>query len=582
MNARLRNFLVSAGLFLTLAFVVLYVGVWKWMICRVEVPPGSSLQLTYKGPFPPLFNVPPSNEGALAQVDGRGRPRQTGILEVMPGPGRHFYSPFEYRWQLVPDIEIKPGSLGVVTAKVGESLPQGQFLADKPGQRGIQRRMLTPGRHRINPYAFDVEIVPVSACVATNGGLVRAPDDPLLIPAGYVGVVTNKADDPTTGATQGTQDEVLQPGIYFLNPFEKRVDILSVGYNETTLEVETAKNPDGTVQLAQAPARPAVPGMAAVAPLSVDPVYVPGKGISFQANDGYTIHLDFTTIWGILPDQAAGVIRLFGSQQTADQNVLRIVEQNAILPAVESICRINGSRHGAVDLLVGDTREAFQTDTSEELGRELEGKNLSLLFGLTRHIYIPARIREPIQLGKIAAENTKTREQEQLTAEAFGALSEAKAKVLLEEKRVLAETNKLVAGSVAAGVKVAREIEADTERLIAEIDAKTALVEAKITTTLGEARAKKVELANRATAERYRRFVEVLGGAEAYNEYVFADGLPDDLRLGIFYAGPGTFWTDLKGFEQVLLGKMASEANVPAPASDRPAPEGPGGGPGPR
>jgi len=40
-----------------------------------------------------------------------------------------------------------------------------------------------------------------------------------------------------------------------------------------------------------------------------------------------------------------------------------------------------------------------------------------------------------------------------------------------------------------------------------------------------------------------------VGGAEAYNKYAFAEGLSPELTLGVFYAGPGTFWTDLKGFE---------------------------------
>ncbi|MBW3576054.1 MAG: band 7 protein, partial [Actinobacteria bacterium] len=62
-----------------------------------------------------------------------------------------------------------------------------------------------------------------------------------------------------------------------------------------------------------------------------------------------------------------------------------------------------------------------------------------------------------------------------------------------------------------------------------------------------------------AEAERFRQYVQSLGGPEAYNRYVFAEGLPVDLRLGIFYAGPGTLWTDLKGFEQTMLGKLASE-----------------------
>ena len=41
-----------------------------------------------------------------------------------------------------------------------------------------------------------------------------------------------------------------------------------------------------------------------------------------------------------------------------------------------------------------------------------------------------------------------------------------------------------------------------------------------------------------------------------------AEGLPADLRLGIFYAGPGTLWTDLKGFEQTMLGKLVAETQA--------------------
>jgi hypothetical protein len=199
----------------------------------------------------------------------------------------------------------------------------------------------------------------------------------------------------------------------------------------------------------------------------------------------------------------------------------------------------------------------------------LASKNLTLLFGLTRHIYVPAEVREPLQKAKIADELKLTRDQEQRTAMAQADLTEAKAKVVLEERRTMAETGKLVAELAAEGQKKAREIEAVTEKLRAEIDAQTAKVNAKIKTTLGDAEAKKLELSNQAEAELYRQYVQVLGGSEAYNRYVFAEGLPADLRLGVFYAGPGTFWTDLKGLEQTLLGKIASESE---PARPRPAP----------
>ncbi len=98
-----------------------------------------------------------------------------------------------------------------------------------------------------------------------------------------------------------------------------------------------------------------------------------------------------------------------------------------------------------------------------------------------------------------------------------------------------------------------------TEKLRAEIDAKTATIDAQITRVLGEARAQSVKLTKEARAERLQLLVKAMGGAGPYERYIFAEGLPADLRVGIFYAGPGTLWTDLKGFEQTMLGKLVSE-----------------------
>ncbi|MFO0954533.1 MAG: SPFH domain-containing protein [Isosphaeraceae bacterium] len=556
--------LVGLGVTAALVLVVGYLGVWQWMVCRIEVPPGYSLLLRYKGPWPfGASGAAAAGDGELVKLDASGRPQRVGILEAMPGPGRHFYSPLEYERQVVPDVVIEPGKLGVVVSKVGKQLPAGTYLADEDGYRGIRRKVLTPGRYRINSYAYDVRPVDVDSCVEPATRTRRKAEDPTLIPPGYVGVVTNKTDNPTTGETQGIQKQVLQPGIYFLNPEEKRVDVISVGFNETSLSVETdeaatrARQTTAAEEARRAAAAPADSRGDRLGKYSgVDPVYVANKGIEFPSNDGFLIHLDFTAIWGIDPQQAPDIVRQFGT--------LKDVEQKVVLPQIGSICRMYGSKRGAVDLLVGDTREAFQNETSEELDRVFHGKNLSLLFGLTRHIYVPGEVRDPIQKAKIADELTKTREQEQLTAKAQAELTEAKAKVLLEVRRTTAETEKLVAEVEAAGEKKAREIEADTSKLQAEVDARTAAVEARSVTLLGEASAKKTELTRQAEAERFRLYVSALGGPDAYNRYVFAEGLPDDIKLGVFYAGPGTLWTDLKGFEQTMLGKIASESDRPA------------------
>ena len=519
------------------------------MVCRIEVPAGSSLLIRYKGPWP-FGSAPLAPEGTLVQTLAAGSPPQVGILEAMPGPGRHFFSPLEYEVQLVKDEVIAPGKLGVLVSKIGKPLPEGTYLVDAKGYRGILRKVLTPGRYRINKYAYDVKVVDVDDCVEPGTRVKRKAGDPTLIPPGHVGVVTNKASDPRTREERGIQERVLQPGIYFLNPEEKRIDIVSIGYAESSLIVEAQKVDDRGKGVALAVAHDQGDRMGTST--ADDPIYTRGKGIEFPSSDGFPIHLDYTAIWGILPEQAPDVVRRFGT--------LKDVEQKVILPQIESICRLHGSRRGAVDLLVGETREQFQNETAAELERVLKSKDLSLLFGLTRHIYVPKLVREPIQKAKIADELTKTRDQEQLTAKAQADLTEAKAKVTLEEKRTMAETGKMVAQVGAEGEKKAKEIEATTEKLKAEIDAKSATIEAQATRVLGEAKAQAVKLAQEAKAERIQLLVNAMGGADSYQRYTFAEGLPADLRLGIFYAGPGTLWTDLKGFEQTMLGKLASEA----------------------
>ena len=291
----------GALLFVVVLVQAAYFGIWQWMFCRIEVPAGSSLLVRYKGPWP-FGNRPQAPEGTLVQTDAAGRPLQVGILEVMPGSGRHFYSPLEYETQVVKDEVVPPGKIGVVVSKIGKPLPEGTYLVDEKGYRGILRKVLTPGRYRINKYGFDVKIVDVDACAEPNTKVKRKAEDPTLIPPGYVGVVTNKASDPRTDEDRGIQKQVLQPGIYFLNPEEKRINIISVGYSETSLTVEVQEPGTGRSTQPEA-ARNRFAGDRLGTSTADDPIYTPSKGIEFPSNDGFPVHMDYTAIWGILPEQ---------------------------------------------------------------------------------------------------------------------------------------------------------------------------------------------------------------------------------------------------------------------------------------
>ncbi len=505
---------------------------FNWTVNRVYVSEGQSLLLRYKGPL--VFGDRESATPGHFAEEG-----QIGILARLRGPGRHFYCPVWWERTLVDDVTIKPGQVGIVRSALGNDLPTGQYLVDgelgTTQHKGILRKAYGPGRYRANPYAYQFQIV----------DLVEAKDDKgqikhsgwVEIPTGYVGVVTNLTDIPQLKQSSGVQDKVLPPGIYPINGKEQQIDIVEIGYTETTIKSVQRRLPGGGLYLDDAG----------------EPVIANTKtGIHFPSNDGFPIHMDFTAIWGIMPDQAPQVIRTFGN--------LNAVEEKVVLPQTESICRNKGSQYSAVELLVGADRQKFQLETGKAFKAVLDEKEITMLYGLVRHIYIPKEVRKPIQTKFIADELRLTRDQEQLTAREEAKFRGAERAVDLEAEKIRSETRKLVATVLAEGNKTVGETRAETIKFVAAVDKDTAKQEAEATVVRGEAKATAEKMWREAKAEKFKLAVQAFGTGESYNQWVFASGLPDDVKLQLLYAGDGTFWTDLKGFTPTVLGKQLNDA----------------------
>ncbi len=145
----------------------------EFTVNRIYVPVGSSLLLQYKGPL--LFGrgvKPP--DGRLADVS-RG---EIGVVEAMPGPGRHFYCPIWWVRTIVQDKVVKPGEVAIVTSLMGKDMyaqsteagarraaidDNSQFLVDgdlgKTEYKGVLRKVYGPGRYRVNPYAYEFKTI---------------------------------------------------------------------------------------------------------------------------------------------------------------------------------------------------------------------------------------------------------------------------------------------------------------------------------------------------------------------------------------------------------------------------------------
>jgi hypothetical protein len=497
---------------------------FQWTVNRIYVPAGRSLLLRYKGPLIFSWGNRYATPGHFAQEG------EIGVKEEMPGPGRHFYCPIWWERTLVDDVVVQPGQLAIVTSKLGDDLPSGQFLVDgdlgETKCKGILRRTFGPGRYRINPYGYEASIVKTEQ-VDVGDRQIKYSGWVHIYP-GYVGVVTYSTDNPILHRKAGIQNDTLPPGLYPINPREMQVDVVSIGYNDKELSTEKIKDAQGQVVLDE----------------SGEEQPVPDTGIGFPSSDGFKIHMDFSAVWGVLPNQAPDIIRRFGS--------LDAVEQKVIIPQCESICRNDGSKLGAVELLVGDSRQKFQADVDTAFNKILKEKNISLLYGLVRHIYIPKEVREPIQKGYVAEELALTRAQETTTAKTEARLREAEQKVLLEAAKTTETTKKLVAETKATGQKEAETIAAETEKKVAAIDRQCAEIEAQKTVALGEAENAAKRMQQEAKAQLFELAVKAFGDPVAYTKWQFAQGLPDDLELKMIYSGPGTLWTDLKGVTPVL------------------------------
>jgi hypothetical protein len=203
--------IVTAGLVLVAAMCVMIFS-FMWFFCRIQVEPGFMAIVTAK-----VGKDLPPNEILAA-------PGEKGVQREPLPEGRHFLNPINYSWVIVPVVNIPVGKVGVVTAKVGKELPPGEILSADENGKGIWKDVLGPGTYRLNTQGYEVTQL-----------------DAMNIPIGYVGVVTSQTGDAVPlgqfagPGQQGVMQNVLHPGLYYINPRAYQVDILEIGMNQVSI-----------------------------------------------------------------------------------------------------------------------------------------------------------------------------------------------------------------------------------------------------------------------------------------------------------------------------------------------------------
>jgi hypothetical protein len=536
--------------------LVLCIAAWitfQWTAMRVYVPEDKALVVINK------FGE--SLPGDLLLVPATDN-HYKGVEEEVRGPGRYFLDPLEYNTELVDLVQIPAGNpdkwnwdaaghlndpedapmVGIVAMKQGKEPPAGQEVVP-PGFKGIQADVLTPGNYKINPYLEEVTLVPA-----------------VVVPPGSVGVVTRltgRADEDVTSAAidtsaapstqpvappsrivtganqRGILRDVLQPGIYYLNPRVAQVTIMPIGYDEISLDHNT------------------------------------DTSVHFYSQDGYEIEADFTVIWG---RSAADVPEIVATIGDTDR-----IEQNLIAPAMKAACQNEGSKYTAVELIQGVTRSQFQDDLSQALSAQVTPRHVSILLALVRDINIKDTsgadqtdgLLATIQRANIEVERQLTNEQKTTTASTAAELQQALKLVDVARETVSAESNVKVADIMALGRKSAAETNADCDLQTSAIQLQVAQLDAQRVQILGKAKAGVEQMKNEAEAKGASLMVQALGSPQAYNQYIFAKNFqPTELHL--IFAGQGTLWTDLKSFQEVGASKLIQGATDAAPPAADP------------
>lgn len=451
---------VALGCGILLLFLIVF-PLFLWYGCRIEPGPGEIAILIRKTGR----DLPP---GAILATE----PGQKGIqLEVL-AEGRYFYNPYTWEWRYGTITDIPAGKLGVLVRLFGDDLPSGRIIATETS-KGILREVLSPGKYRINPYAFLVKTF-----------------DAITIRPGCVGVVTvlegkdvMNADAPTEDQNGFLVDEsrkgvimrTLDPGTYYLNPYLYSVVEVSLQSQRFEMSGEDA--------------------------------------ISFLTQDGFTVTVEGTIEYALMREKVAELTHRVGDMD----DILKKI----VLPRARGFSRIEGSKNPAKNYIMGDTRQKFQDNLQAHLRRQGAEWGIDIKSVLIRNITPPDAVAGIIRDREVAVQEARKFEQQLEQAKSKAELVKQEMLAQQSREKVAAETVKLRAAIQAEQEMAVRLTEAKRELEVARIEneAATAQVEAM----LARARAEQevIRLNNEAEAAVIKSKTEAFGSGEAYARNVF-------------------------------------------------------------
>ncbi len=476
------------------AGAVLLLGVSFYLIYsefRIDVPAYHIAVLTRK------TGIDMPNSAELA-------PDETfkGLQRDVLTEGRYYYNPYGWDWDVVPQVEIPPGKLGVRIRLYGDDLKYGKIIAEKETDKGIVPNVLRPGRYAINAIVVDGVTKELISPQREKDNFVEIIElyDPVKIPAGYRGVLTllqaDMPDDPNVllveNGKRGPQKESYQEGTKFVNPFIERINLVdcrSQRYN------------------------------------------MGDKGdFGFPSRDGFWVVLEGIIEFRVKPEMASEVYVTYNDVKNGDEIDFEVI-QKIILPNARSFCRLEGSDHAGRDFIGGDTRIKFQNDFQKAMEQACDPLGVQIIQALITRIKPPEAIADPIREREVEFQRAEQYVQQVKQQEAEQLLAIEQAMIKRKSEMVGAEQEVVVITVAAQRDQEVAITKVNERKVVAQFKLDAAEDEAAAVVARGEAVAKVIMFDNEAAAAGWRAAVAAFNGeGKDYAKYILFQKLAPGFR----------------------------------------------------
>ena len=455
---------------LLLAAAVLALPLWVWFFWRIEPGPGQIAILIRKtGADLPSGHI-------LATEPG-----QKGIQLDVLSEGRYFRNPYAWGWEYATITDVPPGKLAVLTRLYGKELPGGEILAPE-GYKGIVGDVLRPGKYRVNPYAFGVQLYDAITIRPGSGGVQTS-----LVGADVLdGDVPEKERNTflVKEGMKGVMPDVLDAGTYYLNPYA--LSVVEVNLQSQRFE------------------------------MSGD------DAISFLTMDGFTVNVEGTIEYALVRDKAALLTHQVGDMD----DILKKI----VLPKARGFSRIEGSKNPAKNYIAGETRQKFQDNLEAHLVAQCKPWGVEVKSVLIRNITPPDAVAEIIREREVAVQDANKYAQQIEQAKSEAELVKQEMLALQNKAKVEADTSRIRAVIAAEQDREVRLTRARRDLEVARLENAAAKAQAEARLLRATAEGGVIRMRNEAEAAVVESQVKAFGKGIHFARHAFYEKAAPKIR----------------------------------------------------